>query len=311
MSLIQADRRPAGRPVRPFPQVPGVTHRFVSVRGIRLHIAEAGAADGEAVLLLHGFPEHWYAWRHVIPLLAADFHLICPDLRGFGWSEAPASGYDTASRVEDVLTLLDVLGLRTVRLIGHHEGGQVAFRLALQAPQRVSHLLTLNSPHPWISRRRLIAQAWRYWYTAFLEYPGIGRLVLRHWPAFTRFLLRQGVADPGTWRRGEAEEFVAASREQGTARAGEQLHWQFVRHDIPAIIRRRYRHARLEMPTVILAGAQDPTLPAGLFGGAETHGTDVRVRVIQDAGHFLADEHPGIVADTARELFARMSGCEA
>lgn len=305
MSLIQADQTLPGTPARPFPPVPGVTHRFVTAGGIRLHVAEAGATGGEPVLLLHGFPEHWYAWRRVLPLLTSEFRLICPDMRGFGWSDAPARGYDTASRVEDVLALMDALGLKTVRLIGHREGGQAALRLALQAPERVSHLLTLNSAHPWMPRRRLIPQAWRYWYTALLEYPGIGRLVLRHWPGFTRFLLRHGVADRATWGRGEVEEFAAASSERGTARAGEQVHWQFVLHDIPAIILRRYRHARLEMPTVILAGADDPTLPPALFAGAQKHGADLHVRVIPGAGQFLADERPDVVAETARELFAR------
>jgi pimeloyl-ACP methyl ester carboxylesterase len=305
MSVIQADRAAPGTPARPFPRVPGVTHRFVTAGGVRLHVAETGPAGGEPVLLLHGFPQHWYAWRHVIPLLAGDYRLICPDMRGFGWSDAPARGYDTASRVCDVLALMDVLDLETVRLIGHQSGGHLAFRLALRAPQRISHLLALNSAHPWLRQRELIPQVWRYWYTAFLEYPRIGRLVLRHAPAFTGFLLRHGVADPRSWRDGEVEEFVAASREPRPARAGEQLHWQFVLHDIPALILRRERHARLEMPALILAGAQDPTLPPGLLGCAPEHGRDLRVQVIQDAGQFLPDERPGAVADAARDLFAR------
>jgi len=93
-----------------------VTHRFVTVRGVRLHVAEAGG--GDPVLLLHSFPQHWYAWRRVIPLLAGQYRLICPDWRGFGWSEAPARGYDTASRAADVLALMDALGLYRVRLVG-------------------------------------------------------------------------------------------------------------------------------------------------------------------------------------------------
>ena len=80
---------PPGCSSRPFPDVPGVTHRFVTVRGVRLHVAEAGG--GDPVLLLHSFPQHWYAWRRVIPLLAGQYRLICPDWRGFGWSEAPAA----------------------------------------------------------------------------------------------------------------------------------------------------------------------------------------------------------------------------
>jgi pimeloyl-ACP methyl ester carboxylesterase len=273
----------------------------VTVRGVRLHVAEAGR--GDPVLLLHGFPQHWYAWRHVIPLLSGQYRLICPDWRGFGWSQAPPRGYDTASRVADVLALMDVLGLPRVRLVAHDWGAHAAFRVALQAPGRVSHLLAVNAAHPWLAQRRLIPRLWRFWYTAFFEYPRIGRLVLGHWPALTGFLLRRGTAGPAAWLPGEAEEFIAASRQPGAARAGEALHWQFVRHDIPGIITRRHRGLRLTMPTVILAGGQDWMLPPGLLAGAECHADDLRLRVVPGAGHFLADENPAEVAETARELF--------
>jgi len=243
---------PPGSGARPFPHVPGVTHRFVDVRGARLHVAEAGG--GDPVVLLHSFPQHWYAWRHVVPLLAGQYRLISPDWRGFGWSQAPPRGYDTASRAADILALLDALGLRRVRLIAHDWGAHAAFMAALEAPNRVSHLLAVNAAHPWLPQRRLFPQLWRFWYTAFWEYPGMGRRVLRHWPGLTRFLLRRGAAGP-VWRPGEVEEFVAASRQPGSARAGEALHWQFVLHDIPAIILRRHRSMKLTVPTVILAGA--------------------------------------------------------
>jgi pimeloyl-ACP methyl ester carboxylesterase len=299
--MTSAILSPSGRM---FPYVPGVTHRFVTTpAGVRLHVAEAGT--GEPVVLLHGFPQHWYAWRHVIPLLAGDYRLVCVDLRGFGWSDAPARGYDTETRVQDVLAVMDALGLERVRLVGHELGGRVAFMLALRAPERVSHLLGVNTAHPWLLQRRLIRQIWRFWYTALLEYPRIGRLVLRRWPGFTRFLLLHGVADPAAWRYEEVEEFVAASGEPARARAGEALHWQFVLHDIPAIILRRYRNLRLTVPTVILAGAADSTLPPAVLDGAGPHADDLRIRVIPGAGHFLADERPDLVADAARELFRR------
>jgi pimeloyl-ACP methyl ester carboxylesterase len=293
---------PPGCSVRPFPHVPGVTHRFVTVRGVRLHVAEAGS--GDPVLLLHGFPQHWYAWRHVVPLLAGQHRLICPDWRGFGWSQAPARGYDTASRSADVLALMDALGLRRVRLVGHDWGAHPAFRVALQAPGRVSHLLALNAAHPWLQQRRLIPQLWRFWFTALWEYPRIGRLVLGNWPGLTRFLLRHGTAGPA-WKPGEVEDFVAASRQPGNARAGEALHWQFVRHDIPRLILRRDRGLRLTVPTVILAGAHDWMLPPKLLAGAERHADQLQLRVVPGAGHFLPAEQPTAVAETARELFQR------
>jgi pimeloyl-ACP methyl ester carboxylesterase len=294
---------PSGSGARPFPQVPGVTHRFVTVRGVRWHVAEAGG--GDPVVLLHSFPQHWYAWRQVIPLLSGQYRLICPDWRGFGWSEAPPRGYDTASRVTDILALMDALGLRRVRLIGHDWGAHAAFRLALRAPGRVSHLLAVNAAHPWLRQRRLLPELWRFWYTALFEYPRIGRLVLRHWPGPARFLLRRGVAGPGAWQLGEVEEFVAASRQPGSARAGEALHWQFVLHDIPGIILRRYRGLRLTVPTVIMAGAEDWMLPPKLLAGADCHADDLRLRVVPGAGHFLPGERPAEVAEVARELFQR------
>jgi pimeloyl-ACP methyl ester carboxylesterase len=175
---------------RSFPHVPGVLHRFVDVRGARLHIAEAGA--GDPVVLLHSFPQHWYAWRHIVPLLAGEYRLICPDWRGFGWSQAPARGYDTASRSDDIIALIDALGLGRVRVIAQDWCARAAFMAALQAPERVSYLLAVNAAHPWLRQRRMLPQLWRFWYTALLEYPGIGRLVLCNWPGLTRFVLPHG-----------------------------------------------------------------------------------------------------------------------
>jgi len=298
-----AEDPPPGPSARPFPHVPGVTHRFVDVGGVRLHVAEAGS--GDPVVLLHTFPQHWYAWRHVVPLLAGQYRLICPDWRGFGWSEAPPRGYDTASRAADILALMDALGLHRVPLIAHDWGAHAAFRLALRAPGRVSHLLAVNAAHPWLRQRRLLPQLWRFWYTAFFEYPGIGRAVLRNWPGLTRFLLRHGAAGPAAWQPGEVGEFVAASRQPGSARAGEALHWQFVLHDIPAIILRRYRSLRLAVPTVILAGAEDWMLPPRMLGGGEPHADSLQLRVVAGAGHFLPAERPAMVAEAARELFRR------
>ena len=294
---------PPGSPARPLPHVPGVTHRFVTVRGVRLHVAEAGG--GDPVLLLHGFPQHWYAWRHVIPLLAGQHRLICPDWRGFGWSQAPRRGYDTASRAADVLALVDALGVGQVRLAGHDWGAYAAFRAALQAPERVSHLLAVNGAHPWLGRRRLLPHLWRFWYTAFFEYPRIGRLVLGNWPGLTRFLLLHGAGEAAVWRYDEVEEFVAASRPPSSARAGEALHWQFVRHDIPGIILRRHDRTRLTVPTVILAGSADWMLPPELLDGVDRHADDLQLRVIPGAGHFLPEERPEVVAEAARDLFRR------
>ena len=116
--------------MRPLPELPGVEHRFVDAGGVRLHVAEAG--DGEPVVLLHGWPEHWWTWRHLIPGLAERYRVICPDLRGFGWSDAPRRGYEKEQFAADVAELLDSLDLHDVRLVGHDWGGVAGFILCVR-----------------------------------------------------------------------------------------------------------------------------------------------------------------------------------
>lgn len=81
-----------------LPELPGVTHRFVELpSGLRMHVAEAGEREAPAVVLLHGFPQNWWEWRKVIPQLAERYRVIAPDLRGAGWTDAPAEGPEAGS----------------------------------------------------------------------------------------------------------------------------------------------------------------------------------------------------------------------
>src|SRR6478752_1455562 len=118
-------------PAVDFPPLAGVRHRQVDVRGQRIHLAEAGPEGAPAILLLHGFPQHWYAWRHALAALADQRHVIAADLPGFGWSDPSPRGYSTAERARTVTALLDRLELDRVDLIGHDWGTWLAFRVAL------------------------------------------------------------------------------------------------------------------------------------------------------------------------------------
>src|SRR5947209_2285710 len=100
-----------------LPSIEGVEHRRVSVNDAELHLACAG--DGPPLLLLHGWPQHWWCWRHVIPTLAHSRRVIAPDLRGWGWSQAPPGDYAKSTFAADVLALLDAEGLDRVSVIGH------------------------------------------------------------------------------------------------------------------------------------------------------------------------------------------------
>ncbi|MFI6449560.1 alpha/beta fold hydrolase [Kitasatospora sp. NPDC050543] len=285
---------------RPLPKAAEAEHRWVEVRGIRLHVSEYGA--GAPVLLLHGFPQHWFAWDRVAVLSAAGRRLICPDLRGFGWSEQTRRGYDIDGLAEDMLALLDALGLDRVGLVGHDWGAHVGFRLCLRAPERFSGFLALNMVHPWARQRAILPNLWRQWYTAFVEYPVIGRAVLRHWPAFSRFLLRHQVADPSVWQADELAEFSAAA--QAGAHAGQAMFWQYVVREIPALLRGTWRGRRLTVPTLLLGGERDNVIPPSMLAGGESHACELTVRIVPGVGHFLPQESPRVVAEAMNELFA-------
>ena len=126
---------------RPFPEVEGVQHRFIEAGGLRMHVAEAG--QGDPLVLLHGWPQHWYEWRHQIPVLSQHYRVICPDLRGLGWSDAPPRG--TTRRA----------WRRTSSTSSTRSGREgEADRPRLGRLVRVHHLLAASRAHRALSRTR-------------------------------------------------------------------------------------------------------------------------------------------------------------
>ena len=130
-----------------MPHLDGVEHRHLVVNGVRIHLAEAG--EGPPLVLLHGWPQHWWSWRELIGPLARDYRVICPDVRGMGWSDIPRDGYDLRTLAEDVLALLDELGLERVRLAGHDWGFLTGYAVCFLAPQRVERFVPMGGVTPW------------------------------------------------------------------------------------------------------------------------------------------------------------------
>src|SRR3954468_11431739 len=131
------------------PDVRGVTHEWVDAAGLRTHVALPGPPDGPPILLVHGWPQNWWAWRHLIPTLATTRRVICPDLRGHGWSDAPEHGYEKEQLATDLLALLDAMGVERVTWVGHDWGAGAGLIAALRAPDRLERLFPLAFPHFW------------------------------------------------------------------------------------------------------------------------------------------------------------------
>lgn len=286
-----------------MPQLDGVEHRFVDIPGLRMHVAEAGR--GDPVLLLHGFPQHWWEWRKVIPELAEHYRLVCPDLRGAGWTDAPRSGYTADQLVADVLSLLDALDLGAVRLIGHDWGALVGFLFCLSHPDRVVQYISLAIPHPFVRPDpRFFAVAARLWFQLAIATPVVGPLFLRTGSQpLARYLLDHYTSDRASWSAGDIELFMAPFRDPARALAGSALYRDFIVPLFPRVLSGRYRGMRLSTPTRILYGSQDWAMRPELLGGYEDNADDLQLVRVQGASHFIADEKPDIVVERALEFF--------
>ena len=286
-----------------LPELDAVEHRFVDAGGLRTHVAEAG--DGEPVVMLHGWPQHWYQWRFQIPPLAERFRVICPDLRGCGWSEAPPDGYLKEELADDVVRLLDALELERVRLVGHDWGGWVGFLLALRHPERIERYLALNIPHPWGRLdARTIRSAWRFWYMALISTPGLGVWVVQNQPQLIGRLIRDTAIHPEAWSDEDLAAYCDQFREPERARATVEYYRLFLTRELPEVARGRYRRMRLTIPTLLLFGVADPAIHPDLLRGYEPYADDMTVELVLDSGHFIGEEKPELVTERALEFFA-------
>ena len=271
-----------------LPHVDGVEHRSVEAGGVRLHVAEAG--EGAPLLLVHGWPQHWYEWRGLVRELACDRRLIMPDVRGFGWSETPAGPIEPDVFVRDLVALLDALGLEQVDVAGHDWGGFSSLLLSARHPARVRRLLAISTPHPWLRvTPRVALESWRAWY-AVLFAAGLMERTDRL-AAWT--MRREGVSAK------DVEVFAARLREPERASATTRIYRSYLRR-VVATARGGAPEPRSTTPTLLMIGGSDGAVSPTLIAGLERAGEDMHTEVVPGAGHFICDTHPHVVAARVR-----------
>jgi pimeloyl-ACP methyl ester carboxylesterase len=281
-----------------IPAAEGVEHRFVDANGIRIHVAEAGPAEAPVVLLLHGWPQHWYMWRRVMAALRGEYRMLAPDLRGFGWTEAPGHGYDGETFAADQVALLDALELERAHVVGHDWGGWTTMLLGILHAERVDRMVVCDAPHPWTRLSwRTALELWRAWYTWVIATPGLGRFVLER-PWIARRILGGGnVGTPFTEE--ELRLYVDSFREPERADAIVHL-YRYYQRAVREGVGGRWRAHRLTVPTLMLFGERDRYLTPRLLPGYEPFADDMRVELVPDSGHFIVDEKPDLVIDRTR-----------
>ena len=219
-------------------------------------------------ILLHGFPEAWFCWRHQIgPLAEAGYRVLAPDQRGYNTSEKPAriADYALDMLAADVLGLIDRTGSARATLVGHDWGGIVAWWVALRYPERVQRLAVLNAPHPVAFRRYLFrhpAQLRRSWYAFYFQLPRLPESNFRraNWQALVRTLCT--TSRPGTFRDDDLAQYRQAWSEPGAITA--MIHWYraALRHRPPAP-----PDPRVRVPTLMIWGKGDAFLLPGTARG--------------------------------------------
>lgn len=267
--------------------------RHVTVGDIRLHVTEAGPEGGPPVVLLHGFPEFWYGWRHQIPALAAaGYRVIAPDQRGYNLSDKPprVADYSIDRLAADVVALIDRLGYERIHLVGHDWGGGVAWWVAGGFAERIEKLVVLNCPHGDVFLKHLLRnprQTLRSWYVFWFQLPGLPEWTLTWRDG--RFLSRalQKEAGLNAFADEDLRRYREAWSQPGAMRA--MINWY------RALMRFRpqtKRTTRIEVPTLLIWGTGDRALGREMAPESIAVCDDGRLELIETAGHFVQHEAP-------------------
>ena len=282
----------------PLPEAPGFDHIVVETPGLRSHVATIG--EGEPVVLLHGFPQHWWQWRAIAPVLAErGYRAICPDLRGAGWTEAadPRTGRDTRRR--DLIALLDALHIERAHFLTHDMGAVVGWQLAYGNPERVRTMVQLSAPPAFmIFSPKLVP--------AFAHVPPL----LMHRPErslrwlFTPEYAAQPMSDA------TVDSYLNVR--EGVNRAVRELYRHMLLPELVLLLRGDYKRMTLQPPTLVAFGRSDypftePTV-RHICRDHERRAAHLDFAFIEDASHFLTDDAPDAVADLAVDWFQRAGG---
>jgi pimeloyl-ACP methyl ester carboxylesterase len=276
-------------------------HREITANGQRFHAVEAG--EGPLVLLLHGFPQFWWSWRYVIPVLAdAGFRVVAPDLRGYGASDKPPRGYDLATLSNDVAGMIPALGEHDAMIVGHGWGGLLAWTTSVLHRRRVRRLVTSGTAHPLTLRRAFVTNPGQQvaigWSSAAMQIPRAENYLKRN-NAEAMIRLARRWAGPG-WPDAENEQRMReAFQLPGVAHCSlEYYRWAFRSLPRPDGLRfARAMRPPVSAPVLSLHGAIDRSVLPEIARASGRHVVGpYEFRTINGVGHFVAEEAPDVVS---------------
>ncbi len=275
-----------------------IHHQLIETNHVALHVAQAGPAEGPLVILLHGFPEFWYGWRHQIPALAgAGFRVWAPDQRGYNLSEKPAGleAYALDQLALDVVGLIDAAGVDKAFVAGHDWGAMVAWWTAIKYPERLHKLAILNVPHPLVMMRNVREnpqQMLKSWYVGFFQIPWLPETLLTLGDAQFGIRVLLETSNRGSFTDADIPHYVRAWKQPGAMTA--MLNWyrSLVLHPPPPLYQPRVR-----VPTLILWGVRDIALTEVMAKQSLDYCDDGRLELFPEATHWVQhDERDAVNA---------------
>jgi pimeloyl-ACP methyl ester carboxylesterase len=280
-------------------------HQQTATNGIQLHVVTAGPQDGPLVLLLHGFPEFWYGWRHQIPqLAAAGLRVWAPDLRGYGDSNKPPAiaDYNVDTLAADVVGLIDAAGCERACIVGHDWGGVLAWWLGMHHAPRVDRLAILNAPHPAVMRatvRRSPSQWLRSSYMAFFQLPWLPEALASawHWRSVEQAMQRS--SRPGTFSPDDLARYREAWARPGAFTT--MLNWYRALVHAPP---RESFEVRVARPALLVWGVEDAFLQITMARESAAWCDDGRLELLE-AGHWVQHEEAARVDALLAQFLAQ------
>jgi pimeloyl-ACP methyl ester carboxylesterase len=283
-------------------QIDNVTfsHHTATVNGIQLHYVMGG--KGDPVVLLHGWPETWYSWHRVMPDLAKNYTVIVPDLRGLGDSSKPPTGYDGKTVAEDIHQLVGKLGLKTIFLVGHDIGTQVAYSYAAAHPTEVKKLAVMELTIPGF----VPAGRMPLWWVVFHQTPDVPEaLVQGKEMLYLSWFYHNLANNPAAITQEDINEYVSHYSAPGGMHAGFE-HYRAFPQD--AIQNQNYSKTKLTMPVLALGGEYIPTLGGKIAMPTVIYGMKILAQnvtgiIVPNSGHFIPEEQPQFLADQLLKFF--------
>lgn len=279
-----------------------LTHHTAVVNDVRLHYVMAGS--GEPLVLLHGWPQSWREWQHIIPSLATRFTVIVPDMRGFGDSDKPSSGYDKRTVAQDIHQLVEHLGLAKINLAGHDIGMMVAYEYASAHPEKVQRLAVLEAGLPGLGLEMLMdtAKFPQFWHFGFFSAPGVAEtLIAGKEKMFLGHFIRHLAYNTYAVTDDELNEYAERMSSPGALRASFEHYRAF---PVDALNNQENARTPLQMPVLGIGGSHCMGNQVGLIMSGLAD--NVQTEVVEQSGHWIPEEQPEKLASLLLDFFTQV-----